>query len=92
MPFVIFIYRMLLSFQTFQTSPFTHDVSVAENFLSAPIITISDVLGSLENKRCSIQGQVVEVNTISLLLQITISYTTEVVNFTCDAQFVMIGT
>jgi len=67
MPFVIFIYRMLLSFQTFQTSPFTYDVSVAENFLSAPIITISDVLGSLENKRCLIQGQVVEVNTISVI-------------------------
>ena len=61
---------MLLSFQTFRTSPFIYDTSVAENFLSAPFISIAAVLGSLDKKRCSIEGKVVEVNTFSLLSHI----------------------
>ena len=52
----------VLLFQTFRTSSFQYNNLVESEFFNARIVTIADAIGSGEQKRCSVEGVVVEVN------------------------------
>ena len=48
--------------QIFCTSGFEYDQKVVENYLHAPVISITAAIGSPEKTRCSVEGKIAKVN------------------------------
>jgi len=50
-----------LAFQIFNTSAFAYDANAEDAFLNAPIVTVTEAIGSPRNRRVSILGHITEV-------------------------------
>ena len=56
--------HLLFVFQTFITSAFNYNVTVEKDFLSAPVVNISEVHTSPEKRRVSVKGAATEVSSL----------------------------